>query len=103
MYLCTENYHSMTYTRKYCQMRVEILFQKNSKKFCTKLNIEQAVSSLCHHQSNGQVEAYIKFLMCTLEKCRDTNADWDIALLQIKSALLGHGYPVLQQYYSTAL
>ena len=34
------------------------------KKFCSNLNIEQAVLSLYHHQSNGQVEACIKFIKC---------------------------------------
>ena len=30
------------------------------RSFCSSINIEQAVSSLYHHQSNGQVEACIK-------------------------------------------
>ena len=29
------------------------------KRFCHSMNIEQAVSSTCHHQSNGQVEVCI--------------------------------------------
>ena len=33
--------------------------------FCRQLNIEQAVMSSCHHQSNGQEEACIKFMKCT--------------------------------------
>ena len=37
------------------------------KKFCSSLNIEQAVSSVYHHQSNGQAEACIKFTKCTLK------------------------------------
>ena len=35
------------------------------RKFCSRLNMEQAVSSAYHHQSNGQVEACIKFIKCT--------------------------------------
>ena len=36
--------------------------------FCKSLNIEQAFSSSYHHQRNGQVEAYIKSVKCTLRK-----------------------------------
>ena len=32
------------------------------QKFCRIINIEQATSSAYHHQSNGQVEACIKFI-----------------------------------------
>ena len=32
------------------------------KIFCNSLNIEQAISSSYHHQSNWQVEACIKFI-----------------------------------------
>ena len=39
------------------------------RKFCSRLNIEQAVSSSYYHQSNGQVEACIKFIKCTLKMC----------------------------------
>ena len=37
------------------------------RKFCSRLNIEQTVSSVYHHQGNGQVEACIKFIKCTLK------------------------------------
>ena len=37
------------------------------RKFCSSLNIEQAVLSAYHHQSNGQVEACIKFIKCTFK------------------------------------
>ena len=37
------------------------------RKFCSRLNIEQAVSSAYHHQSNGQVKACIKFIKETLK------------------------------------
>ena len=33
------------------------------KPFCRQLNIEQAIKSSWHHQINGQVEAYMMFLM----------------------------------------
>ena len=36
------------------------------QQFCKTINIEQAVSLVYHHQSNGQVEACIKFIKCTL-------------------------------------
>ena len=32
--------------------------------FCKSINVEQAVLSAYHHQSNGQVEACIKFIKC---------------------------------------
>ena len=37
------------------------------QQFWKRVNIEQAVSSSYHHQSNGQVEACIKFIKCTLK------------------------------------
>ena len=63
------------------------------KTFCKSLNIEQAFSSLYHHQNNRQVEACIKFVMCTLTKCFDTKGDLHIALLQIRMTLVGPGLP----------
>ena len=42
------------------------------KNFCNSFNIEQAVSLLYQHQSNRQVEACIKFIKCTMEKCFDS-------------------------------
>ena len=35
--------------------------------FCNSLNIEQAIFSSYHHQSNGQVESCIQFINCTLK------------------------------------
>ena len=35
--------------------------------FCKLVNIEQVTSSAYHHQSNGQVEACIKFIQCTFK------------------------------------
>ena len=40
------------------------------KNFCNSLNIEQAVLSLYHHQSNRQVEACIKFIKCTIKSAQ---------------------------------
>ena len=40
------------------------------RKSYSSLNIEQAVSSAYHHQSNGQVEACIKFIKHTFKMCR---------------------------------
>ena len=61
--------------------------------FCKSLNIEQAFLLSYHHQSNGQVEACIKFVKCTLKKCFDSKGDSHIALLQICMTLLGPGLP----------
>ena len=55
--------------------------------------MEQAISSSYHHQSNGQVEACIKFVKCTLKKCFDSRSDPHIALLQIQMMPLGQGLP----------
>ena len=32
------------------------------QKFCNSITVEQAVSSAYHHQSNGQIKAYIKLI-----------------------------------------
>ena len=61
------------------------------RKFCSSLNIKQAVSSGYHHQSNGQVEACIKFIKCTFKKCADSGRDMNMALLQIHTTPLGPG------------
>ena len=58
------------------------------RKFCSSLNIKQAVSSVYHHQSNGQVEACIKFIKCTFKKCTDSGGDLNMALLQIHTTHL---------------
>ena len=46
-----------------------------------------------HHQGNGQVEACIKFVKCTLKKCFDSRGDPLIALLQMHMILLGQECP----------
>ena len=61
------------------------------RQFCKRMNIEQASSSSYHHQSNGQVEACIKFIKHTMKKCIETNEDKHVALLQIRSASLEPG------------
>ena len=42
------------------------------KRFYQNLNIEQVVPSSSHHQSNGQVEAYVK---CNIKKCNEMKSD----------------------------
>ena len=63
--------------------------------FCKTFNIEQAVSLVYHHQSNGQVEACIKFIKCTFKKCTNSGRDISMALLQICTMPLGPGLPSL--------
>ena len=46
---------------------------KTFRDFCRKINIQQTIALPYHHQSNGQVEAFIKFVKCTIKKCPDTN------------------------------
>ena len=55
------------------------------------MNIERATSSLYHHESNGQVEACIKFINHTMKKCIETNEDIHVALVQIRSVPLEPG------------
>ena len=63
------------------------------KNFHNSLNVEQAVSSLYHHQSNRQVEACIKFIKCTIKKCSDSSSDIHMTLLHIRTTPLGQGLP----------
>ena len=49
--------------------------------FCKSINMEQAVFSAYHHQSNGQVEACIKFIKHTFKKCANSGRDINMALL----------------------
>ena len=63
------------------------------RQFCKSINIEQAVSSAYHHQSNGQVEACIKFIKCTFKKCAESDRDKNIALLHICTTPIGQGLP----------
>ena len=53
------------------------------KNLCKSLNIEQAVSLPYYHQSNGQVEACIKFVKHILKKSFDSRTNPHMALLQI--------------------
>ena len=61
------------------------------QQFCKSINIEQAVSSAYHHQSNGQVKACIKFIKCTFKKCAESSRDIKMALLHICTMPLGPG------------
>ena len=61
------------------------------RKFCSSLNIEQAVLSAYHHQSNGQVKTCIKFIKCTFNKHEDSSGDFNMALLHIHTTPLGPG------------
>ena len=63
------------------------------QQFCKAINIEQAISLANHHQSNGQVEAYIKFIKCTIKKCAESGRDINMALLQIHTTPIGPGLP----------
>ena len=63
------------------------------RNFCNSLNIKQAVSLSYHHQSIGQVEAYIKFIKHTMKKCSDSGSDVHMAMLQIGTTLLEQGLP----------
>ena len=63
--------------------------------FCKLVNIEQVTSSAYHHQSNGQVEACLKFIKCTFKKCTDSGREINMALLQICMTPLGHSLPSL--------
>ena len=60
------------------------------RKFCSSLNIKQAVLSAYHHQSNGQVETCIKFIKHTFRKCANSGGGINMALLQIHTTPLGH-------------
>ena len=61
--------------------------------FCKLINVEQAVSSAYHHQSNAQVKACIKFIKHTFKKCANLGRDINMALLQICTTLLGQDLP----------
>ena len=61
------------------------------QQFCKNIKVEQAVSLVYHHQSNGQVEACIKFIKHTFKKCADLGRDINMALLQICTTPLGNG------------
>ena len=69
------------------------------KNFCNSLNDKQAVLSSYHHQSNGQVEAYIKFIKCTIQKCSDSGGDIHMALLQIRTTPMGQVLQAHQHCY----
>ena len=61
--------------------------------FCKSINIEQAVSSAYHHQSNGQVKTCIKFIKQMFKICAKSDRDKNIALLQLCTTPIGQGLP----------
>ena len=61
------------------------------QQFCKTINVEQAISLAYYHQSNGQVEACIKFIKHTFKKGADSGGDINMALLQICMTPLGQG------------
>ena len=63
------------------------------QQFCKSINVKQVVLLAYHHQSNGQVEACIKFIKCTFKKCADSGRDINMALLQRHTTPLGQGLP----------
>ena len=63
------------------------------KEFCRHMNTDLVVTSLYHHQSKSMMEAFIKFVKCSIKKCRQTNNDVHFALLQIRSTLVNAGLP----------
>ena len=63
------------------------------KEFCSKMSIQQSVTSSYPHQSNSQVEACKTFVKHTVNKCLDTNQDIIIALLKVHSTAVGAGLP----------
>ena len=63
-------------------------------------NIDQVVTSLYHHHSNGEVVACIKFVKCTIKKCRQINNDTKFASRQIRSTPIGAGIPSLAMLFN---
>ena len=41
--------------------------------FCRQMKLEQLVALSYHHQSNSQVEEWIKYIKHTIKKCLDNN------------------------------
>ena len=62
---------------------------------CKAISVEQAISSVYHHQSNGQDEACIKLIKHTFKKCAESGRDINMALLQKQTTPLGPGLPSL--------
>ena len=74
-------------------MLVQTLFQKRLENSAA-TKCPEAVSSFYKYQRNGQAEASIKVLMCTIMKSFGTNNDVYLALLQIQSMPTGSGLAV---------
>ena len=84
MFLCTEDYQQEVAADKQVQMAKMIFLEyglckkvianagtnftsETLREFCRLMNIQQSVTPSYHHQSNGSVEACIKFVNCTVE------------------------------------
>ena len=63
------------------------------RQFCKCMYIEQVASLSYHHQSNGQVDACIKFMKHIRKKCIETKYHIYIALLEIRATSLEPGLP----------
>ena len=57
------------------------------------MNVEQAIMLSFHYQGNGQVKVYIKSVESTVKICLDTNSDFNLTLLQIRSTPICTGLP----------
>ena len=58
------------------------------KAFCSKMNIQKTITSSYDHQSNGQVEAFMKFVEFIIKDALTLNRDIHLALLQTHSTLI---------------
>ena len=66
---------------------------ETSRQFCRLISIKQSIVSSYYHQSNGQVEACIKFYEMRNKKCFGTNQYVIVAILQMESTPMCTGLP----------
>ena len=59
------------------------------------MNIDQAITSTFHHQSNDQVEVYMKFVKCMIKSSLDNKKDVNLASLQKRLMTIGTRTPSL--------
>ena len=71
------------------------MFQRGLDSSASPISIEQAISLAYQKQSNGQVEACIKFIEHTFKECAESGRDKKIALLHICTIPIGQGLPSL--------
>ena len=93
--VCKIHFSEYSFLKKIMSGIGDHFISNQFKRLCKNLNIEQVVSSSYHHQSNGQVKECLKFIKWTIKKCIYPKSDTHVALLQIKSTLLGPGLPCL--------